>query len=194
MPTNSAPVGRALVLVLTLPFLLTASSCDSRPSHSQAAAVAAKAAGPQLDPNVVQSDAPVRDIDDPRLAYLREASARWRRSQGPKRLVVDQVCLVPDVPTFLAAIAGWDERHFYPILIDDPQWTLPFLRAFRPARIVRCASASASKRRGTPPTTAGKPPSRPSAGDGCTRPRKPSNSLPRPRSRGRRDRRPRAPC
>ena len=52
-------------------------------------------------------------------------------------MVVDQVCLVPDVPAFLEAIASWDERYFFPILIDEPAWTLPFLRAFRPARVVR---------------------------------------------------------
>ncbi len=141
MATNSAADGRALALALFC--LLTACSCDSRPSHSVAGdAARGPTLAPRLDPDVIQSDAPVQDVDDPRLAYLREPSAHWRRFQGPERLVIDQVCLVPDVPTFLAAIAGWDERHFYPILIDAPQWTLPFLRAFRPARIVRCAAAS----------------------------------------------------
>ena len=37
------------------------------------------------------------------------------------------------------AIAGWDERHYFPILIDEPAWTLPFLRSFGPARVVRYA-------------------------------------------------------
>jgi hypothetical protein len=55
-------------------------------------------------------------------------------------MVIDQVCLVPDVPAFFEAIAAWDERHFFPILIDEPAWTLPFLRAFRPARVVRYPS------------------------------------------------------
>jgi hypothetical protein len=74
---------------------------------------------------------------DPRLARLRRAAVSWRRAAGPRRVVVDQVCLVPDVPSFLEAIAAWDDRHFFPILIDEPSWTLPFLRAFRPARVVR---------------------------------------------------------
>ena len=78
-------------------------------------------------------------LDDPRLDYLRRAADSWRLSAGRKRLVVDQVCLVPDVATFLEAIAAWDERHFFPILIDEPAWTLPFLRAFRPGRVVRFA-------------------------------------------------------
>jgi hypothetical protein len=68
--------------------------------------------------------------------------------------VVDQVCLVADVADFFEAIAAWDERHFFPILIDEPAWTLPFLRAFRPRRVVRfrsvagrhAATASASPR------------------------------------------------
>jgi hypothetical protein len=76
-------------------------------------------------------------LEDPRLEPLRQAALRWRRSTGPHRVVIDQVCLVADVPTFFEAIAAWDERHYFPILIDEPAWTLPFLRAFRPARVVR---------------------------------------------------------
>ena len=44
-----------------------------------------------------------------------------------------------DEAAFLEAIAAWDERTFFPILMDDPAWTLPFLRAFRPARVIRYA-------------------------------------------------------
>jgi hypothetical protein len=76
-------------------------------------------------------------LDDPRLSSLRKAAESWRRAAGRKRLVVNQVCLVPDEVTFLDAIAAWDERYYFPILIDEPAWTLPFLRAFRPARVVR---------------------------------------------------------
>ena len=76
-------------------------------------------------------------LDDPRLEPLRQAALTWRRATGPHRMVIDQVCLVADVPTFFEAIAAWDERHYFPILIDEPAWTLPFLRAFRPARVVR---------------------------------------------------------
>ena len=90
-----------------------------------------KPAGNELTPAVVEH------IDDPRLVALRQAAERWRRPGEPRRVVVDQVCLVPDLPTFLDAIAAWDERHYFPILIDEPAWTLPFLRAFRPARVVR---------------------------------------------------------
>jgi hypothetical protein len=72
------------------------------------------------------------------------AAELWRELEGPPRQVVDQVCLVPDVPSFLQAIAAWDEHHYFPVLIDDPAWTLPFVRAFRPARLVRFAAASDS--------------------------------------------------
>ena len=71
------------------------------------------------------------------LDAVRRASVEWERRAGPTRQVVDQVCLVPDLPTFLDAIAAWDEGHFYPILIDDVELTFKFLRAFQPARIVR---------------------------------------------------------
>jgi hypothetical protein len=80
-------------------------------------------------------------LDDPRLTSLRVAAESWRRFTGPRRLVVDQVCLVDDVPSFLEAIGMWDERHFFPILLERPSWVLPFLRAFRPARVVRYAGS-----------------------------------------------------
>ncbi len=76
-------------------------------------------------------------VADPRLAPLREAAGTWEGRIGSRRVVVDQVCLVPDVPSFFEAIAAWDDRHYFPILIDEPGWTLPFLRAFRPARVFR---------------------------------------------------------
>ena len=53
-------------------------------------------------------------LDDPRLSSLRLAAGSWQRSAGPRRLVVDQVCLVSDVPAFFEAIALWDERRFFP--------------------------------------------------------------------------------
>ena len=84
---------------------------------------------------------PVR-MSDPRLGALRQAARSWKRSLRSRREVVDQVCLVPDVGTFFEAIAAWDERSFFPILIDEPAWTLPFIRAFRPARVVRHESRS----------------------------------------------------
>ena len=97
---------------------------------------------------------------------------RLGRRAGPKRRVVDQVCLVPDVPTFLEAIAAWDEAHCFPILIDDVELTFKFLRAFRPARIVRYPAQGRARSR---PTGSGTRPSRPVgrswSADGGRRPR-----------------------
>ena len=93
---------------------------------------------------------------DRRRSAARAAPASRRgvasSRRGPRRVVVDQVCLVPDVPSFFEAIAAWDEGHFFPILIDEPAWTLPFLRAFRPARVVRYAAAG--DRRASPAVAA----------------------------------------
>jgi hypothetical protein len=74
---------------------------------------------------------------DGRFDDLRRASVEWDRRAGPERQVVDMVCLVPDVPSFFEAIAAWDEHHFFPVLIDDVETSLKFLRVFRPARVVR---------------------------------------------------------
>lgn len=84
--------------------------------------------------------APIETTDDPRLGPLLDAAESWRKSGGPTRAVVDQVVLVEDVPGFLDALATWDARSYFPILIDDPRWTIPFIRAFRPAQIVRWPS------------------------------------------------------
>ena len=74
---------------------------------------------------------------DARFDEVRRASVAWDRRKGPDREVVDVVCLVPDLATFFEAVSAWDERHFFPVLIDDVEYTLKFLRAFRPARVVR---------------------------------------------------------
>ncbi len=79
---------------------------------------------------------------DERLATLRVASVTWMNRPGPKRKVVDQVCLVPDLPSFFAALATWDDGHYFPILLDDPESNLRFLRAFRPRRVVRLPRAA----------------------------------------------------
>ncbi len=95
-----------------------------------ASALAASARAPE--PSSAPSPAEALVVDK-----IRRASVTWERRPGPERQVVDQVCLVPDLPTFLEAISAWDERHYFPILIDDVELTFKFLRAFRPARIVR---------------------------------------------------------
>jgi hypothetical protein len=81
--------------------------------------------------------APPRNLFDPRLATLRAASAGWLNRPGPTRRVVDVVCLVPDLPTYLAAVGAWDRDRWFPVLFDRTEPALRFLRAFRPSRVVR---------------------------------------------------------
>lgn len=76
-------------------------------------------------------------IFDPRFEEIRRASVAWDNRKGPAREVVDVVCLVPDLATFLDVVAVWDRGHYFPVLIDDAEYALKFLRAFRPARVVR---------------------------------------------------------
>ncbi|WP_435006656.1 hypothetical protein P12x_004165 [Tundrisphaera lichenicola] len=62
---------------------------------------------------------------------------------GPERRVVDQVCLVGDIPAFFEAISTWDRGHAFPILFDDVESSFRFIRAFKPARVIRFVGTSA---------------------------------------------------
>ena len=80
---------------------------------------------------------PPTSMYDTRMNEVRRASVYWDNHRGPTRRVIDQVVLVPDVPTFFRAIASWDDKEWFPILIDDAELSPKFLRAFRPSRVVR---------------------------------------------------------
>ncbi len=80
---------------------------------------------------------PARTLFDARLEDIRRASVAWDVRIGPRRQVVDQVCLVPDLPTFFEVLGTWDDARFFPILLEDTEYTLKFLRAFRPAKVIR---------------------------------------------------------
>ena len=84
-----------------------------------------------------REEPPARSLEDPRLERLRRASAAWEPRLRSRREVVDAVCLVPDEATFFEALAAWDQGHWFPILIEDVEYTSKFLRAFQPARVVR---------------------------------------------------------
>ena len=71
------------------------------------------------------------------MGEVRRAAIRWDRQHGPTRKVIDQVVLVPDLAAFLEAIAAWDDLNYFPILIDDAEIAPKFIRAFRPARVLR---------------------------------------------------------
>ena len=135
-------------LVSALLLAVVGLACDGSwlGSDSVRVTVAVDSESP-LDPSIPRSSTPVEMLDDPRLKHLLEVAKEWRNRPGPAREVVDQVCVVSDLPSFLAAVSTWDERRFFPVLLDDPAWSVPFVRAFRPARIVRLrAVASAGDR------------------------------------------------
>jgi hypothetical protein len=116
---------------------------------SQGAPTAGDGASPEL---------PER-LDDSRLSVLKRSADTWRRSLEPRRTVIDQVCLVSDFQSFLEVISLWDDQHFFPILIDEPAWTLPFVRSFRPARVVRYTRRALTAA-GPPPNGRASPSSR----------------------------------
>ncbi|MFO0959827.1 MAG: hypothetical protein U0800_20725, partial [Isosphaeraceae bacterium] len=114
LPGRLHPVSLAALILLALPSIATAQ--EYRPPES---------------------------LFDQRFAELRGAAASWD-ARRPGRKVVDQACLVPDLPTFLEAIASWDGQRFYPILIEDGEYTPRFLRAFRPGRVIRMPKRAAA--------------------------------------------------
>ena len=57
--------------------------------------------------------------------------------------VVDEVVLVPDGLTYLDEIARWSPEARWPVLIEDDAYAPMFVRAFKPARVVRRASVGA---------------------------------------------------
>jgi hypothetical protein len=97
----------------------------------------------------VRFPAPLSSPTDSRLLGLKRAAAGWERRSGPERSVIDQVCLVPDEATFYNALATWDRAHHFPILIEDAELTLKFIRAFRPARVVRFSKTATPAIEGT---------------------------------------------
>lgn len=126
-------------LLATLAIVLAIiTGCSKAPTHIVSP-------GLDLDPSIAISVAPLERMDDPQLRHLVDAAAIWREQRGPLRVVVDQVVLVDDVPDFLAALQTWTNDAYFPILVDDPAWTPAFVRAFRPARIVRFSSPTAHR-------------------------------------------------
>ena len=61
--------------------------------------------------------------------------------------VIDCVVLVPDEGAYLEEIARWSPKARWPVLFEDDAFAPRFIRAFRPARVIRRAA-------GTPPADA----------------------------------------
>ena len=74
---------------------------------------------------------------------LENAQLSWAESLKDSRKVVDTVCLVPNRETFLEALATWDDATYFPILIDDTDLSIKFIRAFKPKNVVRFPSKAA---------------------------------------------------
>jgi hypothetical protein len=82
---------------------------------------------------------PIHTADDPRLEQLARARRLWMDLLVERRRVGDVVVLVEDESAFFDEIARWDQKTYFPILIDDPELAPRFLRAFRPRSLVRAA-------------------------------------------------------
>ncbi len=67
---------------------------------------------------------------------------QMKRRAAEKRPVLDVLYVVPDVPTFLAYISRWDEKHIFPVLINkgtkqDERLIRKFAADFKPSKIVK---------------------------------------------------------
>ena len=72
-------------------------------------------AGARSQPGKDELPAVAERMDDARLSSLRSAAESWRKSAAPRRLVVDQVCLVRD----LADVSRSDRRVGRTTLLPD---------------------------------------------------------------------------
>lgn len=54
--------------------------------------------------------------------------------------IVDQVVLVPDLPTWLDEIGRWQPGAQWPVLLEDDRYTPLFVRRFQPRRLLRRTS------------------------------------------------------
>lgn len=55
---------------------------------------------------------------------------------------VNQVVIVPDLPTFLVAIQEWSLQGRWPILLKDSKYTQLFLEGFKPEKVIRLPSVN----------------------------------------------------
>jgi len=76
--------------------------------------------------------------------FLHAAMTRgtqMKQRAAEKRPVLDVLYVVPDVPTFLEYISRWDEKHIFPVLINegtkqDERLIKKFAAEFKPSKIV----------------------------------------------------------
>ena len=70
------------------------------------------------------------------MRALCEGKDSPRRSRWAKREVLDVLVLVPDLPTYAAAVSKWTEKQFFPVLFTEDLYTPKFAAAFKPAEVV----------------------------------------------------------
>jgi nitroreductase len=59
-----------------------------------------------------------------------------RHAAWLEREVVDIVVVVPDPTSYLEALAYWDDKRFFPVLLDDGWLSGVFVRAFKPGKVL----------------------------------------------------------
>lgn len=103
-----------------------------------AACLGAAPLAPQQDPP--PSPQSLRELGDETLT---KAAEGWRTAIRDSRQVADVVCLVPTREAFLQALSNWDDKTYFPILMDDTEYAVKFIRAFRPRKVIRFPERSA---------------------------------------------------
>jgi hypothetical protein len=84
---------------------------------------------PEAKPDIVQLTARL-------LRHQLTGDFKARQQDWLNRRVLDMVVLVPDEAAFIAAVAGWTDQQFYPVLLADAWYAPIFVRAFAPRQVV----------------------------------------------------------
>ena len=112
-------------------------------------AVALQSGDPPVQPAAPAPAPPPAREPGPEHADMPWFARLGMRSLGveTKLPVLDRVVLVPDEGAYLAEIAKWTTKARWPVLFDDQSYAPRFIRAFKPAQVIRRAA-------GTPPADA----------------------------------------
>ncbi len=70
------------------------------------------------------------------LANL-QVDASSSRRHFEDRAAQDVVVLVPDLRTYLAAVAAWTPDRFYPVMLDEDRYASRFIAAYHPHQVLR---------------------------------------------------------
>ena len=76
------------------------------------------------------------------LSWLRDTVAAAERLQNTttrfslRRPLASVVKIAPDLASFYAGLAHWDEHRVYPILLGENSWSQKFIREFKPEEVI----------------------------------------------------------